>query len=124
MAFGLAPASYVFTKVLRPMVKKWRGEGKSTSLYLYDGIIVGKTHAETLPFAAQAMHDLEEAGFTINRDKSKLAPAQKGVYLGFIIDSQQMMFIAPPEKISQLKSLVEVALKGKFTQKIISFFID
>ena len=40
LPFGLATACYVFTKVLRPLVKFWRSKGLRTVLYIDDGIIV------------------------------------------------------------------------------------
>ena len=36
--FGLATASYLFTKMVRPLVKKWRGSGIRCVVYLDDGI--------------------------------------------------------------------------------------
>ena len=47
LPFGLATAGYAFSKVMRSFMKKWRAEGKRTSLYLDDGIIVGKDIAVT-----------------------------------------------------------------------------
>jgi len=38
LPFGLSPACYVFTKVLRPLVKKWRSSGIRSILYIDDGI--------------------------------------------------------------------------------------
>ena len=38
MPFGLGPASYVFTKMLRPLVKRWRGRGIRSIIYIDDGI--------------------------------------------------------------------------------------
>ena len=38
LPFGLSSAPYIFTKILRPLVKKWRGEGKSVLLFLDDGL--------------------------------------------------------------------------------------
>jgi hypothetical protein len=28
----------MFTKITRPFIKKWRGEGKQVLMYLYDGL--------------------------------------------------------------------------------------
>ena len=36
MPFGLATASYVFTKVLRPLIKKWRGQIIRSIIYIDD----------------------------------------------------------------------------------------
>jgi hypothetical protein len=38
LPFGLSSACYVFTKVTRPLIKKWRGEGKNILMYLDDGL--------------------------------------------------------------------------------------
>jgi hypothetical protein len=38
LPFGLASACYLFTKITRPLVKKWRSEGKQIIMYLDDGI--------------------------------------------------------------------------------------
>jgi hypothetical protein len=38
LPFGLASACYSLTKITRPLVKKWRSEGKQIIMYLDDGI--------------------------------------------------------------------------------------
>jgi len=40
LPFGLATACYVFTKLLRPLVKRWRAMGIRVILYIDDGIIM------------------------------------------------------------------------------------
>ena len=64
LAFGLAPAGYVFSKVMRPLTKKWRTEGKRSSLYLDDGIIVGGNAALTEKTIADIVQDMIRAGST------------------------------------------------------------
>ena len=44
LPFGLSSAPYVFTKLLKPLVKKWRGEGKTIILYLDDGLGAAKSY--------------------------------------------------------------------------------
>ena len=48
--FGLAPAPYMFTKLLRPLVRRWRIRGLRVVLYVDDGICV----AQTVPQAGKA----------------------------------------------------------------------
>jgi hypothetical protein len=36
--FGLSSACYIFTKITRPLIKKWRGERKQVLMYLDDGL--------------------------------------------------------------------------------------
>ena len=38
LPFGLKSAPYIFTKITRPLIKKWRGDGKRVVMYLDDGI--------------------------------------------------------------------------------------
>ena len=38
LPFGLSSAPYLFTKLLKPLVKKWRTEGKSIAVFLDDGL--------------------------------------------------------------------------------------
>jgi hypothetical protein len=47
LPFGLKAAPYVFTKVTRPLIKKWRGEGKCLIMYLDDGIGIGNDFHST-----------------------------------------------------------------------------
>ena len=40
LPFGLAIACYLFTKMLRPLVKHWRSLGIKVVLYIDDGIVL------------------------------------------------------------------------------------
>ena len=113
LAFGLATAGYVFTKVMRPLVKKWRREGKKSSIYLDDGILANESYAGAKTIAKEAVRDISQAGLTINMSKSKLSPTKSGVYLGFIIDTEKMEFVAPAEKIQTLKNLLRLFIARK-----------
>ena len=42
LPFGLSSACYIFTKILRPFVKKWRSEGIKSIIFIDDGICGGK----------------------------------------------------------------------------------
>lgn len=37
LPFGLSTAPYIFTKLTRPLIAKWRGEGKMVSMFLDAG---------------------------------------------------------------------------------------
>ena len=121
LAFGLAPASYVFSKVMRPLVKKWRRMGKKSLMYLDNGILASESYNRTKEIARVAREDMEKAGITINTKKSKFEPTQRGIYLGFIIDTQKMEFVAPAEKIDALKVILqEFVTRDTATPKEIS----
>ena len=39
LPFGLATACYAFTKLMRPMVRYWRGKGLRAIVYIDDGSV-------------------------------------------------------------------------------------
>ena len=43
LPFGLSSACYVFTKLLRPLVKRWRSKGLRCIVYIDDGICASKS---------------------------------------------------------------------------------
>ena len=98
MPFGLSTTSYAFTKVVRPIVKRWSGMGIRCVVYLDDGIFGSSQKKVTAYVSLQIRQDLEKAGFTINDEKSKLYATQVGQWLGFIIDTKNYVFKVPEEK--------------------------
>ena len=50
------------------------------------------------------MKDLHDAGFKINWDKSDFEPKQKGRWLGINIDTKNMVFTVPADKLEKLKT--------------------
>ena len=69
LPFGLSTACYVFTKLLRPLVKHWCGRGLKTIIYLDDGIIAVKGEVEANIESRKVKQDLEKAGFIVNTEK-------------------------------------------------------
>ena len=45
LPFGLSTACYVFTKVMRPLVKRWRSSGFKCIIYIDDGICVSPSES-------------------------------------------------------------------------------
>ena len=78
--FVISSACYTFTKVMRPFLKKWRGEGIRSSLYLDDGLLACKTYDIACRVALKARSDLEPAGFHINYKKSCWTPSQQSIF--------------------------------------------
>ena len=66
LPFGLASACYAFTKLMRPLVKKWRGNGMKVAVYLDDGIFAAHTFEICSNYSIQIQKDLKHAGLTIN----------------------------------------------------------
>ena len=106
LPFGLALACYVFTKVMRPLIKRWRGMGIRSVLYLDDGILGDRVKEQLESSISIVRSDLENAGLTINEEKSHLIPAMTCKWLGFLIDTQMFKLTVPEDKILNLKQLL------------------
>ena len=70
LPFGLSTACYIFTKVLRPLIRYWRGRGLKAVIYLDDGIVAVKGKDAAIEESRHVKHDLESAGFVIHIEKS------------------------------------------------------
>ena len=76
LAFGLSSAGYVFSKVMRPLTKRWRARGIKSIIFLDDGIAAKNSKQLAKDAAVQIETDLTRAGFAINREKSDFIPKQ------------------------------------------------
>ena len=115
MPFGLSTACFVFTKLLRPLIKKWRSQGYRIIGYLDDGIFGDKTEKLTRAMCQTIIGDLTLAGFTINAEKSILQPTQQGIWLGFLIDTKSFTLTVPECKIKDLISEMTKTVTRKTT---------
>ena len=70
LPFGLSSASYVFTKVLKPLEKYWRVQGLCIAIFLDDGWAIVQDREKCRINARAVREDLCNAGFIVNEDKS------------------------------------------------------
>jgi hypothetical protein len=113
LPFGLATACYVFTKMLRQLVKYWRSGGMRIIMYIDDGIVVSPSLEKALSDVGIVRTVLECAGFVVNEEKSQWMPSHSVTWLGFEIDLRQGMIAIPTEKIENLKNLIKVSLQSR-----------
>ena len=74
LPFGLATACYVFTKLLRLLVKWWRGQGLRAVVYLDDGIVVTSSLEAVTHASSTVQTTLQWAGLVVNIEKSQWNP--------------------------------------------------
>jgi hypothetical protein len=72
LPFGLAPACYVFTKVMRQLVKSWRSRGIRLIPYIDDFIFFCKDKAEFTRVQASVLVELSAAGLVVSLEKCQL----------------------------------------------------
>ena len=112
LPFGLSSAPYVFTKVVRQLVKYWRGRGYIILMYLDDGIGGDMSVERARILSDSVRQDLASSGFTVNDDKSIWDPTQKLVFLGSILDFGEGLIQIPEFRILKLKSSLVSCLQN------------
>ena len=104
LPFGMCSAPYVFTKVLRQLVKYWRGCGHLTLMYLNDGLGGDTSFESAKSLSDTVCHDIVLSSFTPNNDKSVWQPTQKLVFLETVLDFEESFILIPERRILKLKS--------------------
>ena len=89
LPFGLSIACYIFTTLMRQLIKRWRSVGTKCAMYLDDGIGAKSSLSETCTIRDKMLDDLDKAGLTINSKKSVLTPTRRGKWIGFVIDTKK-----------------------------------
>ena len=112
MAFNLSSAPYLFTKLLRPLVKYWRLAGISVIVYLDDGWGIDSS-AVCEAVSDRVKSDIQKAGFVLNTEKSVLKPCLILEWLGFIWNMEEGSIEIPKLKISKLKKLIAQLFFGE-----------
>ena len=82
LPFGLSVAPYVFTKLLKPLEKRWRHLGICIAIFLDDGWSVEKDLLLCRTNSRRVRQDLLHAGFIPNDEKSIWDPTQIIEWLG------------------------------------------
>lgn len=78
LPFGLSSACFCFTKLMRPLVRRWRSMGHVSFVYLDDGF--GSQPERTSAAAAAFIQrkDLGSSGLLVNEEKSHWVPDASG----------------------------------------------
>ena len=104
LPFGLSAAPRTFTKVLKPVLAALRVAGTRLVAYLDDFLILGGTKEEAEAAFQRTKNLLQSLGFVINLEKSQSQATQRIEFLGFVIDSKEMVFRLPQKRVKQIKN--------------------
>ena len=113
LPFGLSTACYIFTKIVRPLVRYWRARGLRILVYLDDGLCAVSGEQSAKRASQLVQHTLSEAGFVTHQTKSNWQPSQRLVWLGFVVDVSLGQIEVPKEKIEVLCSAIHSASQAK-----------
>eukprot|EP00736_Rhodelphis_marinus_P005269 Rmarinus@m.22913 len=102
MPFGLNIAPREFTKLLRPVIGFLRERGVRCIIYLDDILVVAESMEESHHHTKFVLRLLRRLGFVVNDLKCHLSPCKLLEFLGMMVDTEQMTFRVPADKIKNL----------------------
>ena len=114
LPFGLTSAPYVFTKVLRQLIRFWRGHGHRVLLYLDDGIGGHFSKTSATHLSIKVRQDIIACGFTLNDEKSVWEPTQIITFLGVILNFVTGTIHIPERRLAKLKGTLATCLNTRF----------
>ena len=103
LCFGLHPAPYVFTKLLKIPNVFLQRIGTLIIIYLDNMPLIGRTGQNIHMYHNTVILLLQELGFVINLKKSVMTPSQEMEFLLIAINSKEMTISLPEEKLQKVK---------------------
>ena len=101
LPFGLSLAPWVFTKLLRPVIRFCRSLDISVIAYLDDFLWSASQDSisDLIEFARSLLSLL---GFSVSEKKSEWTPSQALQFLGLIVNAESYQFEVPKEKVVKI----------------------
>ena len=110
LPFGLSMGPYIFTKLMRVLVKYWRQMGIRITMYLDDGAGTDRNQAICAQHALKVKSSLGEAGFATEESKCIWTPSQCEVFLGLLWNLRNNVVSIPQEKLQCYKVNIDRGL--------------
>ena len=113
LANGLATASRIFSKVMKPVFATLRKMGHSNVAYIDDSLLQSDTFDLCLINISDTVKLIDSLGLTTHPEKSIVIPTQCIEFLGFLLNSIDMTVRLAPRKVVKLKEQAHKIMKSK-----------
>ena len=110
LPFGLSTAPFIFTKVVRLLVKYWRFNSIKIACFLDDGLGIDNTFEKALEKSTFVSNSLTRAGFIVNSEKSVWQPTKTLICLGIEVDLNSDALKIFSERIDSILFTIEFIL--------------
>lgn len=108
LPFGISTAGYIFTKVVRCIIKHLRDQGLKVIMYLDDGIggskEIGKAHLCSIT----VQKVLKSAGFLIAEEKCNWVPSLSVTWLGLVWNMEKGVVYVTDRRLNKLQDTLKV----------------
>jgi hypothetical protein len=106
LPFSLSLSPWIFTMVVRFLVKVARARGIRIFTYLDDWLILASSSQVCRDHTMFVISLARELGFVVNLEKLKLIPSRTFTFLGMTLDTVRWLASLNPERIDALLSLI------------------
>ncbi|XP_062621080.1 uncharacterized protein LOC134282689 [Saccostrea cucullata] len=106
LPFGLTSAPYIFTKLTRSLIRKWRSEGKTILMYLDDGFGCHCEYEKACEMSRQVHADIVSSGFVPKAEKSMWVPCQIIEFLGICLNCEQGTIHVPTRRLEKVSDTI------------------
>jgi hypothetical protein len=113
LPFGLSSAVHIITKIWKPVTQYLNKKGIRNTIYIDDGRILAESKEQVEEHALFAYGVITRAGWAIEKSKSDRpedGDTSKS-YLGFVIDSKNMVVTLPCLKIQKIEEAIKDLLE-------------
>ena len=102
--FGLSSAPYIFSKVMRQLLKHWRSKRYIGLFYLDDGIDWAYSLDQAKALSRIVRNGVIASGFTLSEEKSTWDPRREVSFLGYILNFESRMIYVSERRLNKLRS--------------------
>jgi len=106
LPFGIKPAPWVYTRIMKDVIRCWRVKNTPLMQYIDDTWWAANSKQVWFEQAVLILSTLIQVGFWIGWKKCVLLPVILVEQVGFVIDSEHMVFSLPPRRVNFLCQLI------------------
>ena len=118
LPFGLSPAPWAFSRVIKPIKSHLRQLLIAVFSFLDDFVVFAETPKLLLQITEVVLEKLRNLGFRINWEKSNLVPSQSIEFLGVSWDLHRSLLSVPPDKVNSISlRCQEMSVRGVATRR-------
>ena len=124
LCLGLRDAAFIFTKTISPIVAELRRRGMRGQCYIDDKLTAGGSYNACLFWESQVKDLFSSAGWVFKPGKRSGEPSQVCRFLGLDIDSRDLTFNIPEDKIVGIIGRANEILNRKFNKvRVLASFV-
>ena len=98
LPFGLSLGPYIFSKVMRPLVRYWRSKALSIVVYLDDGISAAQSFSKCEEHSLLVRSDLFKSGFFSQQVQVSMGPCSGHLLAGYCLGFQKQSYVYTSRK--------------------------